>query len=66
MLETIEITCPKCHKKFKQKIGGTQGKKEFPCPKCGALFDASEVKRGLKKAEKDIDKLTRDIGKMFK
>ncbi|MCH9033356.1 MAG: hypothetical protein IID42_02485 [Planctomycetes bacterium] len=31
----IELTCPRCHRKFKAPIAEMRLRPKFPCPKCG-------------------------------
>jgi DNA-directed RNA polymerase subunit RPC12/RpoP len=64
----IELTCPKCSHKFKQRIGRLKNNPNITCPGCAALIliDANVLRQGIKSAGKSLDDLTRDIGKLFK
>lgn len=64
----IELTCPKCAHKFKQRLGRLKNDPDIPCPGCGALIhiDAKGLRDGLKSADKSVADFKRDIGKMFK
>ena len=65
--KSLDIECPKCSKKFSKTIGSINRDKEFACPSCGEVtFDAHDLIRGLQDAEKSVDKLVRDIKRMFK
>ena len=45
---------PECGKKFKERFGWLQQKKDLACPKCGILFNTDKVARDLRDAEKRI------------
>jgi DNA-directed RNA polymerase subunit RPC12/RpoP len=67
----IDLTCPHCRKKFKERIGRLKNNPLLRCPGCGGniQFDASGSKglaQGVKAAENATDKLRRSIGKIGK
>ena len=65
--KALDLTCPECSHKFSKTIGSINREKRFPCPGCGKVtFDAKGLIKGLEDAEKSVDKLARDIKRMFK
>ncbi len=64
----IDLTCPKCANKFKQRIGQLKNDPDIPCPDCGASIhiEAKGLRDGLKSADKAVDYFKRDMGKLFK
>ncbi len=63
--ETLEIACPNCNKKIKEKIAWFKGKRQCPYG-CGIVLDCDELARGFKNAENSINKLSRNIRDMFR
>uniref|UniRef100_A0A6M3K931 DUF7836 domain-containing protein n=1 Tax=viral metagenome TaxID=1070528 RepID=A0A6M3K931_9ZZZZ len=62
----IPITCPKCGHQFSKTVREIKTKANFSCPKCGVLFDPKGLASSLEEVDKSLDKLRRDVAKMFK
>jgi endogenous inhibitor of DNA gyrase (YacG/DUF329 family) len=64
----IEIPCPHCGKKTKQRIGRVKHDKNFTCPGCGKVsaLDASGLRDGLKGAQRSLDDFARSLRKLGK
>ncbi len=57
--KVIEIKCPNCRKKIKEKI--RKIKQGFKCPSCTTSFNANQFKREIDKIEKELAKLVKGI-----
>jgi len=67
----IDVPCPNCGKKIKQKLGGLKNSPTIRCPGCGSSIklDASGPKgaaKSLQQVEKGIDDLRRTLRKLGK
>lgn len=62
--ETVDISCPDCGRKIKQKVrwfkqGG------HVCPfGCGAIFETAEFRRSLQQCEEELRRFMRDLGRL--
>ena len=56
------IDCPVCGKEIKKTIGWFKQNGQT-CPHCGLILETTKFARGLKEAEKEIDKLRTSIKK---
>lgn len=65
---SIELTCPKCAHKFKERVGRLKNNPTLPCPKCRSAITikAEGLRDGLKAAEKSIADFKASLGKRFK
>ncbi len=59
----IEFTCPKCQRQISETVGRlTRG--NYSCPGCGSIVDATELRQGIEKVERDIKDTFRKIGQI--
>jgi len=60
--QILEIACPTCGKKIKEKVRWFK-QEGHACPHgCGTVFKPEKFRRGIKEAEKSIADLGRKIG----
>jgi DNA-directed RNA polymerase subunit RPC12/RpoP len=64
----IELTCPQCAHKFKQRIGRLKNDQDIPCPGCGKpiRIEAKGLRDALKAADISLADFKRMSGKLFK
>lgn len=62
----IEIPCPHCGKKSKQRLGGLQHEQDLICVHCSQRFtlDTQGLIDGLKSAQDSLNDFARSIGKL--
>jgi transcription initiation factor IIE alpha subunit len=61
--EKLNITCPGCKAKFSLTVREIK-RPGAKCPKCGAKFEASQFKREIEKAERQIKDFEKSVGKI--
>jgi transcription initiation factor IIE alpha subunit len=59
--EKLNITCPSCKAKFSLTVKDIK-RPGAKCPKCGAKLEASQFKREIEKAERQIKDLEKSLG----
>lgn len=59
--QKLTIECIDCRHKITETAGRLQKNPIFTCPKCGLAFDADELSRTLKKAEREFERLGKTI-----
>lgn len=56
---SIDVPCPKCGKKLKQKIGRMKREKHITCPVCGRIaVNTDQLRRIEDRLNKEIAKLS--------
>ena len=60
---TIDLECPSCRRKFKQKLEGMRPGRSRTCPHCGTTIefsgdDASEIQRAVDDLERTLKKIS--------
>jgi len=61
--ENFDLDCPHCHGKLKMRDSKLR-RGEAKCPKCGAQIDASNFRRKLGEADRQIRNFEKEIGDM--
>lgn len=62
--QPVEIPCPSCGKKFKEKLGRFDGKSEARCPHCQKVFRLEIANPGaLRSVQGTLDKLSKAFKK---
>lgn len=56
----IEIPCPNCKTKFKKTVSELK-KPGVKCPQCSALFETSQFRQELDKAERSIEDFKKSL-----
>lgn len=66
--QTIELTCPNCSHKLKERIGKLKTNPKLACTKCssGINIDASHMRGEVAKVEQALAKLQRTLGSFAK
>lgn len=64
----IELTCPSCSHKFKERIGKVKTNPKLPCPACRTVItiEAKSLNTAVKQADKsmvDLRKTLSDFNK---
>ena len=64
----IEIPCPHCGKKSKQRLGGLNHNQDFTCPHCRQVstLDTKGFDKGQKAINDSLDDFARAISKLGK
>ena len=64
----IELSCPKCGRKFSERIGKLKLNPTLPCDSCGTqiTIDASDLNSAMKKVDKQMADLQRTLGSLGK
>lgn len=62
--QTIELTCPNCSRKLKERIGKLKTNPKLTCTKCssGINIDANYMRSEVAKVEQALAKLQRTLG----
>lgn len=65
---TIDVPCPGCGKKSKQRIGRLKRDPTLTCAGCGASIavDAKQLRDAIRSVEKSLNDLTRRLGNLGK
>lgn len=56
----LAFHCPHCTKEFQTTVGRLKGPDQ-KCPHCGMKFETSDFKRGIDKAENEIERFKRNL-----
>jgi uncharacterized Zn-finger protein len=66
--EKLEITCPECHRKFKETIGRLKKAKSVTCPGCGKVFglENTSLRKEVEKVDRRLRELNNQIAKLGK
>lgn len=66
--QTIELACPHCGHKLKERIGKLKTNAKLICTKCkvGFSIDANDLRREVTKVEKSHAQLLAALGKLGK
>ena len=63
--QSIDITCPSCHRSFKESVGRLK-QDGNTCPSCGLRFETSGFRNGVRDAERVLDNFKREMSKTIK
>ena len=58
--QDFEFSCPHCKKQVKTTVAKMK-RSDQKCPHCGAKFETSDFRRGINKAEDEIERFKRDL-----
>ena len=64
--KTLTIHCPKCRRRFTKTLRELRTGRSFTCSQCNVVFDTKDVDRSFKKVESELERLQRDLRRMFK
>jgi|DEB19_MinimDraft_2_1074335.scaffolds.fasta_scaffold12976_2 uncharacterized Zn finger protein len=66
--DTIEVPCPNCGHKLKERIAKLKTNPKLTCRSCSTAFvvDAKQLKVATEKVDKALADLQRKIGRAFK
>lgn len=66
--DTIEVPCPHCGRKLKERIGKLKTSPHLTCPGCGGGIDvnARQLKTATEKVDKQLADLKRSLGRVSK
>jgi endogenous inhibitor of DNA gyrase (YacG/DUF329 family) len=66
--ERMSLDCPKCGRKFQERIGRLKNSPTINCPGCGQpiKIEASSLRAGVNKVQASLDKLGAAIGRIGK
>lgn len=66
--KTIEITCPQCSHKFKERIGRLKTNPNLTCSRCRASIrvQADQLRKATESVDKKLADLKRSLGKIGK
>lgn len=67
----IELACPQCGRKFKERLGRLQNNQNIRCPGCGTNISVSTsspggLTKGLHTVDKSLAELQRSLKKLGK
>jgi len=66
--DTVDVPCPHCGKKLKERVAKLKTSPHLTCRHCGQGFDvdAKQFKAATEKVDKAVADLQRKIGRIFK
>ena len=64
----IDIACPKCARKRKEKIGKLKTNPKLTCLGCGTVIqiEADEIRKAIDQVDRSLADLKRSLGKLGK
>lgn len=64
----IDIACPKCARKRKEKIGKLKTNPKLTCLGCGTVIqiEADELRKAIDQVDRSLADLKRSLGKLGK
>ncbi|MEN9375983.1 MAG: hypothetical protein RL710_1140 [Pseudomonadota bacterium] len=66
--QTIELACPNCSRKFKERIGKLKTNPKLTCTGCSTVIsiDANQLRSEIAKVDKSLADLQRTLGRFGK
>jgi transcription initiation factor IIE alpha subunit len=58
--QDFSFTCPNCKRSVKTTVAEPK-RSNYKCPGCGAIFDSADFKRGVDRANCEVDQLKRRL-----
>ena len=59
--EDFDFTCPHCKREVKARVADVK-RSGYKCPHCGGKFETSDFKRGVDKANREIEQFKQRLG----
>lgn len=57
----FEFTCACCKRQIRARVADMK-RPDYKCPLCGAEFDTDDFRRGIDKANREIEEFKRRLG----
>ena len=59
--QDFEFTCPRCERQIRTRVADMK-RPDYKCPHCDAKFDTTDFKRGIDKANREIEEFKQRLG----